>query len=98
MSNENRIVINLFFLALFIFFLILTFTIDIFFFIPLICFLPFSFKQNKEKISSIPAEKDLSKKNEDKLLRIKYCSNCRTKILDINAKYCAQCGIELKYN
>ncbi|MFX1315897.1 MAG: zinc-ribbon domain-containing protein [Promethearchaeota archaeon] len=98
MSIKNRIIINLFFLVLFTFFLILTFTVDFFFFIPVIFVLPFSFKQNKEKRYAIPIENNLSKKDEDNLLRIKYCPNCSAKILDNNAKYCSQCGIDLKHN
>ena len=98
MVINRSITLNLFFIALFVVFLILSFTIDFFFFILLICILPFSFKQNKGKIYPIQIENNLIKKKENYLIEIKLCSNCKSKILDPNAKFCAQCGIELKYS
>ncbi len=98
MAINRSIIFNLFFLALFVLFLILSFIIDFFFFIPLICILPFSFKHNRGNIYPIQAKNNLIKKKEDNLLGIKLCPNCKSKILDPNAKFFAQCGIELKYS
>ena len=44
---KRNIVLNLLFIVLFIIFLILSFIIDFFFFIPIICFFPFSFRSTK---------------------------------------------------
>lgn len=96
MAINRRIIFNLLFLALFILFMILSFTIDFFFFIPLICIFPFSFKRTRAEIYPLQKQNNLINKKEDKELEIKVCPNCNSRILDPNAKFCAQCGIELK--
>jgi hypothetical protein len=96
MVINRRILFNVLFLALFIFFLILSFMLDFFFFIPLICIIPFSFKRTREETYSLQGENHLVNKKGDNILETKLCPNCNSRILDPTAKFCAQCGIELK--
>jgi hypothetical protein len=94
MMNRN-IVFNLLFIALFIIFLVLSLLIDFFFFIPIICFLPFSFStiRNKDKkISQFSSYK--SSKN----LEVRYCQKCGGKITESQAQFCYHCGEKLNIN
>lgn len=96
---NQKIVFNLIFIALFVVFLILSLVIDFFFFIPIICFLPFSFrtiKQKKvnfeEKPSKSPSYKDLE------ISEIRYCPRCGGEITKSIAKFCYHCGEKLNNN
>ena len=96
MTINRNIVLNLIFIALFVFFLILSLLIDFFFFIPLICFLPFSFrtiKYNKENLEERPAESPTYKNSTN--LKTRYCPRCSGEITQIIAKYCYHCGEKL---
>ncbi len=93
--NRNN-VLNLLFIGLFILFAILSFSIDFFFFIPIICFLPFSFRTNRE--NKIKGEnkitKDFSFQNsKDSIIR--YCPRCGGEVSKLNAKFCYHCGEKL---
>lgn len=87
---RRNIILNLIFLALFIIFLLLSFMIDFFFFIPIICFLPFTFRKGKfteNNLHNLPI-KNTNYKN----LGIRYCPHCGGKITEPIAKFCYHCG------
>lgn len=96
---KRNFVLNLIFIAIFILFLVLTSTLDFFFFIPIVCFLPFSFrtfKHNKPNFENRSNEtiplKDF--KNSE----IRYCPKCGEKITKSLAKFCYICGEKLNSN
>ncbi|MFW9971125.1 MAG: hypothetical protein ACFFDF_13100 [Candidatus Odinarchaeota archaeon] len=92
--NRN-IVLNLVFIAIFILFLVLSLTIDFFFFIPIICFLPFSFsalKKNKTYLKDTPVL--ISSETDFKHKEIRYCQRCGGEI-EPTAIYCYHCGEKL---
>lgn len=96
--NRN-IVLNLVFIAIFILFLVLSFTIDFFFFLPIICFLPFSFKSIKNKKSyAEEISSDSSSFRASKKSAIIYCPRCNREINQSNAKFCYHCGLKLNNN
>ena len=96
--NRN-IVLNLVFIAIFILFLVLSFVIDFFFFIPIICFLPFSFKSIKHKKTySKEISSDSSYIEAYNKSKIKYCPRCNGEINQSNAKFCYHCGLKLNNN
>ncbi|MFX0005764.1 MAG: hypothetical protein ACFFA7_01215 [Promethearchaeota archaeon] len=93
--NRN-IVLNLVFIALFIVFLVLSLLIDYFFFIPIICLLPFSFStiRNKDKVyeKEIP---QTSSYNHNKHGVVRYCQKCGGEITEPKAQFCYHCGEKL---
>jgi len=93
--NRN-IVLNLLFIGLFILFAILSFTIDFFFFIPIICFLPFSFRTTRQnKINpENRTTKNFSFQNSKSVI-IRYCPRCGGEISKSIAKFCYHCGEKL---
>jgi len=99
---KRNIVLNLIFISVFILFLILSLLIDFFFFIPIICFLPFSFrafKRNNSYIETRPNE--IPSFQTSKTSEIKYCPRCGgeiTKSIEIEAFYCYHCGEKLNNN
>jgi len=93
---KRNFLLNLTFIALFIFFLVLSLTIDFFFFVPIICFLPLSFgsiKQNNTNFENRLADLSSSKNSENSELR--YCPRCSGEITKSIAKFCYHCGEEL---
>ena len=93
--NRN-LVLNLLFIIIIIVFLILSFIIDFFFFIPIICFLPFSFgsrKQNKFK-SIARVNKDYSYQDHENP-DFRYCPRCGGEISKSIARFCYHCGQKL---
>ncbi|MFX1573152.1 MAG: hypothetical protein ACFFB0_10420 [Promethearchaeota archaeon] len=93
---KHKILLNLFFVALFVVFLVLSFVVDFFFFIPIICFLPFSFKSNKFRKSSSKNIESKPITNQD--LQISTCPKCGGKIALNGVKFCYHCGVKLKDN
>ena len=70
--------------------------IDFFFFIPIVCFLPFSFRtryRNKNNIEKGSTE-NMSYENSTSL-KVRYCSNCEGDITKSIAKFCYHCGEKL---
>ena len=78
---KRNFILNLIFIMLFIAFLVISFMIKFFFFIPIISFIPFTCKANNRNKLSFENKysKELSP-NKDKDLAICYCSNCDGKI------------------
>jgi len=93
---KRKILLNLIFIALFVVFLILSFMIDFFFFIPIICFLPFSFKSKKFTKSNLEIieSKHVSNKN----LKIRSCPKCGGDITLNGIMFCYHCGVKLNDN
>lgn len=90
---RRNIILNIIFLALFITCLFLSFMIDFFFFIPIICFLPFTFKTKRFSENTFNGIK-----NEDsnyRKLKVRYCSSCGGKITEPIAIFCYHCGEKL---
>ena len=93
---KRNLVLNIIFIALFILFLVLSLMINSFFFIPIICFLPFSFnsfKRNRtyyEEKSTQSSSQTVSKN-----LEIRYCQRCGGEITEPLAVYCYHCGEKL---
>lgn len=93
---KRNILLNLIFIAIFILFLILSLIIDFFFFIPIICFLPFSFRTFKQKKGFFEeTTKDSPSFKPSKKSEIIYCPRCGGAITKSIAKYCYHCGEKL---
>ncbi|MFX0104146.1 MAG: hypothetical protein ACFE75_01490 [Candidatus Hodarchaeota archaeon] len=70
--------------------------VDFFFFIPLICFLPFSFrtiKSNKKNFGERSTEPSTYKNSVN--IKTRYCPICGGEITQLIAKYCYHCGEKL---
>jgi len=93
---KRKILLNLIFIALFVVFLILSFMIDFFFFIPIICFLPFSFKSNKFTRSNLEISESKHVSNKD--LEFRSCPKCGGEITLNDIKFCYHCGAKLNDN
>lgn len=96
--NRN-LILNLIFIVFFLVFLILSFMLNFFFFIPIICFLPFSFRtfnKNKEKYEA--NTKKLSIYQNFEYLEKRYCPRCGGEITKDIAKFCYHCGEKLYDN
>jgi hypothetical protein len=93
---KRNLAFNLTFIAIFILFLSLSLIIDFFFFIPIICFLPFSFR-------TIRHDKKYYEERESELLSNqisensfpRYCSRCGGEITEPIARFCYHCGEKL---
>ncbi|MFX1311833.1 MAG: hypothetical protein ACFFHD_04350 [Promethearchaeota archaeon] len=93
---KRKILLNLIFVILFVVFLILSFIIDFFFFIPIICILPFSFKS--KKFESLNFKTDESKLVSNKDLDTRSCPRCGGEIALNGIKFCCHCGAKLNDN
>jgi len=96
---KRNFVLNLIFIAIFIIFLVLTLIIDFFFFIPVICFLPFSFRtfrENKPYLEKRSSEPQLSR--DFTYSEPRYCPKCGVKITKSIANFCDICGEKLNSN
>ncbi len=93
---KRNIVLNIIFIALFVVFLVLSLLIDFFFFIPIICFLPFSFStiRNKSKDYEERSTRNSSYTG-SKNLNARYCKRCGGEITEPIAQYCYHCGEKL---
>ncbi len=93
--NRN-LVLNLIFIGLFILFLTLSLMVDFFFFIPILCFLPFSYRTNtRKKINFEQRVPENSSKQNFKRIKVKYCPKCGGEIKQSIAKFCYHCGEKL---
>ena len=84
--KRNFIILNIFFVILFIISIILSFYIGFFFFIPIICFLPFALRGKsiaRENLRVFKPEPFSS------------CRACGGEIKESIAKYCYHCGSKL---
>jgi Ca2+/Na+ antiporter len=101
--KRKYVLINVAFLALFILFFILSiyfyfFLLIPFFFLPIICYLPFIFKRNRNykrspidrEINSQEKETEIKKEQE-----LRFCSQCGGQIKEPIARYCYHCGAKL---
>ncbi len=97
---KRFIILNIFFVILFIFFLLLSLYIGWFFFIPIICFLPFLFrrKNREEVIADKTQPQDYFLKEPKTDYKVRYCSDCGGIIKEPVAKYCYHCGSKLNKN
>ena len=96
--NRN-IILNLIFFVLFLVFLILSIAFKFFYFIPIVCFLPFSFKTlNKNKVKYKENIKEQSTYQNYKYLEKRYCPRCGGEITKAIAKFCYHCGEKLTNN
>lgn len=94
--KRRIILLNIFFIILFVIFLILSlffwfFLLIPFFFLPIVCYLPFAFKGREKRLNSL-LEPD------SQYLGIKKCSVCGGEIKEPNAKFCYHCGSKLNNN
>ncbi len=93
---KRNFVLNLIFIALFILFLVLSIVIDFFFFIPIICFLPFSFRTIKKNSTYFEERStQTSSYTDSRNSEIRYCPRCGGEITKSIAKYCYHCGEKL---
>jgi hypothetical protein len=93
---KRNFALNIIFIAIFIVFLILSLIIDFFFFIPIICFLPFSFrtiKKSKDYYEETTSQNSSSRNY--KKLELRYCQKCGGEITESIAAYCYHCGEKL---
>jgi len=90
---KRTILLNLIFLTLFVVFIILSFTTDFFFFIPIICFLPFSFKSKMFTRSNLDIIESTHDTNKD--LEFRSCPKCGGEIALNDIKFCYHCGVKL---
>ncbi len=101
--KRNIIILNIFFILLFIIFLILSLYIGSyigFFFIPILCFLPFAFRRKSREgvILDQPQQQFYTFKEEFTKPEVRYCPVCRGAIKEPIAKYCYHCGSKLNKN
>jgi hypothetical protein len=93
---NRKIALNVIFLVLTIFFLILSFMIDFFFFIPIICFLPFPFRSTRQTgIRSNTKMEEYSPYEDIKNQEVRHCSKCGGEISQSIARFCYHCGEKL---
>lgn len=93
---KRNILLNIIFIAIFLVSLILSFMIDFFFFIPIICFLPFSFRTRyRNKINIEKETTENSSFQNFKGSEVIYCSSCGGEITKSIAKFCYHCGEKL---
>ncbi|MFX1570069.1 MAG: hypothetical protein ACFFCV_17065 [Promethearchaeota archaeon] len=91
-----KIALNVAFIVLTIFFLILSFMIDFFFFIPIICFLSFPFRSTRQTgIKSKTKMKEYDSYQDLKKLEVRYCPRCGGEISKSIARFCYHCGEKL---
>ncbi|MFX0022497.1 MAG: hypothetical protein ACFE9S_09215 [Candidatus Hermodarchaeota archaeon] len=92
----RKLVLNLLFITLFIVFLVLSLLIDFFFFIPIVCFLPFSFKtiRNKDKVYE-ERTPQTSSYTVSRNVEVRYCQRCGGEITEPKAQFCYHCGEKL---
>ena len=89
-------VLNLLFIVIFVISLILSFIIDFFFFIPIICFLRFSFRSTRpNKFKSETRINENHSNQYHKNLEVRHCSGCGGEITKSNARFCYHCGEKL---
>ncbi|MFX0000552.1 MAG: hypothetical protein ACFE9Q_10100 [Candidatus Hodarchaeota archaeon] len=70
--------------------------LNFFFFLPIICFLPFSFRSfNKSKVKNKEYIKEPSTYQNYKYLEKRYCPSCGGEITKVIAKFCYRCGEKL---
>ncbi|MHA1149438.1 MAG: hypothetical protein ACTSR8_14470 [Promethearchaeota archaeon] len=93
--NKRAVLLNIIFLLIAIFFIILSFTFGYFFFLPIFCFLPFTFRSNKRFLGFSDQLRDNQEFNEHKS-QISYCPNCNKAIIVPDAKFCYHCSTKLK--
>lgn len=95
--RRNILILNIFFVILFLIFLFLSIfygSIIGFFFIPLLCFLPFAFR----KKSSQGIMLDEYKSKQEDVYKTRYCPVCEGEIKEPVAKFCYHCGSKLHNN
>ena len=94
--RRTIIILNIFFVILFLIFLLLSIfygSIIGFFFIPLLCFLPFAFRKKTSKgIIFDDSQGQVYKP------KIRYCPVCEGEIREPIAKFCYHCGSKLNNN
>lgn len=93
MHRKNIILINILFVILTVVFLILSLVLNFiffipFFFLPIICWLPFIFRGKKRGLA--PHEPYILANQ-----AIRYCPVCRGEIKEPIAKFCYHCGAKL---
>ena len=93
---NRQIALNVAFIVLTIFFLILSFMIDFFFFIPIICFLPFPFRSTRQAGIKPKTKKREYYSNQDlEKIEVRYCPRCGGEISKSIARFCYHCGEKL---
>ena len=89
--RRNIIILNIIFVILFLFFLLLSIFYGTFigcFFIPILCCLPFAFRK-KGHNGLLFDESQL------KAYKVRYCPVCKGEIKESIAKFCLLCGAKL---
>jgi hypothetical protein len=93
---KRNTVLNILFIALFIIFLIISLLVDFFFFIPIVCFLPFSFNTLRNKENDIEERSPQALRHSKATqIEIKYCQKCGGEIREPKAQFCYHCGEKL---
>ena len=99
MKRNYIILINVCFVILAIICLIFSFYLGFFFFLPIICFLPFIFKGRGQPKSEFVDFKESPREKRDLLrevgLGLRYCPSCGGEIKEPIAKFCYHCGSKL---
>lgn len=94
MHKRRIILINIIFIILTVFFLVLSLILNLwyaipFFFLPIICWLPFLFKRRRRDIAAHEPF------NEPYIQALRRCPICRGEIKEPIAKFCYHCGAKL---
>ena len=98
--RRTIIILNIFFVILSLIFLLLSIfygSIIGFFFIPLLCFLPFAFRKNSRKGMMFDNSQGQEYKSNQEY-KIRYCPVCEGEIKEAIAKFCYHCGSKLPNN
>ncbi len=93
---KQSIILNILLIALFIVFLVLSLLIEFFFFIPIICFLPFSFNTIRSKNKNYEERSfQASAYKDTKNIEVTYCKKGGGEITEPKAQFCYHCGEKL---
>lgn len=90
--KRNFIILNIFFVIFLVICIILSFYIGFFFFIPIICFLPFALRGKSKARENFKEFKAEPKGNG---IKFRFCVVCGGEIKESIAKYCYHCGSKL---
>lgn len=97
---KRAILLNMFFVILFVIFLIISLMTQFFFFLPIFCIFPFACKSgrqhNDEQYSDKVKRKDFLFDTNQSGVKLQICPQCGGEIKEPTAQYCYHCGKKLE--
>lgn len=98
--QRRAVLLNLIFIAIFVISIILSLYIGVFFFIPIICFLPFTFRkshrnQTEADQQSLYYDQSQQSQKLESPKSVWRCPTCGGEINESSAQFCYHCGSKL---